>query len=56
MRTIITAALLLLLLISPAAAEDQITFSGNESSIVLRDGRENVVLSSGASVSVGSLG
>lgn len=55
MRTIITAVLLLLLLISPAAAEDQITFSGNESSIVLRDGRENVVLSSGASVSVGSL-
>ena len=34
---------------------ESITFSGGESSIVLRDGRENVVLSGGASVSVGTL-
>ncbi len=54
MKKAILAILMLSAAISISAA-DQITFSGNESSIVLRDGRESVALSSGASVSVGSL-
>ena len=46
--------ILSIFLISSAYA-DSITFSGGESSVVLRDGRENVVLSNGASVTVGSM-
>ena len=34
---------------------DEISFSGGSSSIVLREGKENVVLSDGASVTVGSM-
>ena len=34
---------------------DSISFSGGESSIVLRNGRESVVLSDGASVTVGTM-
>ena len=53
MRRIMTAVLLL------AAASclfaDSISFSGGESSVVLRDGRESVVLSDGASVTVDSM-
>ena len=46
--------LLMLLSVFPLLA-DSITFSGGESSVVLRDGRENVVLSGGASVTVESM-
>ena len=38
-----------------ANANDEISFSGGSSSIVLREGRENVVLSDGATVTVGSM-
>ena len=55
MRKALVSMLIYLLAITTVTASDQITFSGNESSIVLRDGRESVVLSEGASVSVGSL-
>ncbi len=49
------AAIILLLLIPSLLFADNITFSGGESSIVLRNGRENVVLSEGATVTVGSM-
>ena len=38
-----------------AEASEEISFSGGSSSIVLREGRENVVLSDGATVTVGSM-
>ncbi len=38
-----------------AAESEEISFTGGRSSIVLREGKENVVLSDGASVSVGSM-
>ncbi len=47
--------ILSLVLSSTLLFADNITFSGGSSSVVLRDGRENVVLSEGASVAVGSM-
>ena len=47
--------ILSLVLSSTLLFADNITFSGGSSSVVLRDGRENVVLAEGASVAVGSL-
>ena len=47
--------ILSLVLSSTLLFADNITFSGGSSSVVLRDGRENVVLSEGASVTVGSM-
>ena len=52
-RAILILALSVALLASAAA--DEIAFSGGSSSIVLREGRENVILSDGASVTVGSM-
>ena len=52
-KTVLFIALSLMLL--SLHAEDTISFSGGSSSIVLREGRESVVLSDGASVSVGSM-
>ncbi len=53
MRAMIILAALIAAL-QPLAA-DSIEFSGGESSVVLRDGRESVVLSGSASVRVGSM-
>ena len=47
--------ILFLLLSASMLFADNITFSGGTSSIVLRNGRENVVLSDGAAVTVGSM-
>ena len=47
--------ILFLLLSASMIFADNITFSGGTSSIVLRNGRENVVLSDGAAVTVGSM-
>ena len=52
-RAILILALSVALLASAAA--DEIAFNGGSSSIVLREGRENVILSDGASVTVGSM-
>ena len=52
-RAILILALSVALLASAAA--DEIAFSGGSSSIVLREGRENVILSDGSSVTVGSM-
>ena len=48
-------ALIALIVLPALLFADNITFSGGTSSIVLRDGRENVVLSGGASVTVESM-
>ena len=49
-------ALIIMMLLLPAFIfADTISFSGGESSVVLRNGRENVELSKGASVTVGSM-
>ena len=48
-------ALTALIVLPALLFADNITFSGGTSSIVLRDGRENVVLSGGASVTVESM-
>lgn len=56
MKTLITIIALIFCISSLFGAdESQISFSGGQSSIVLREGRENVVLSDGATVKVGSL-
>ena len=55
MRRMILILTLSMALLSTVAADDTISFNGGSSSIVLRDGRENVVLSDGASVDVGSM-
>ena len=47
--------IIFLLLLPAFLFADNITFSGGESSVVLRNGRENVVLSDGAAVTVGSM-
>ena len=48
-------ALMLMLLSAAALLADSISFSGGTSSVVLRDGRESVVLSEGASVAVDTM-
>ena len=55
MRRMILILTLSMVLLSTVAADDTISFNGGSSSIVLREGRENVVLSDGASVDVGSM-
>ncbi len=55
MRRMILILTLSMALLSTVAADDTISFNGGSSSIVLREGRENVVLSDGASVDVGSM-
>ena len=55
MRRAILILILSIAAISLAADDDTIAFNGGSSSIVLREGRENVVLSDGASVTVGSM-
>lgn len=55
MRKAILTILMLAYALAAISSADTITFNGGDSSIVLRNGRERVVLSSGASVSVGSL-
>lgn len=55
MRRMILILALSMALLAAAAADDTISFNGGSSSIVLREGRENVVLSDGASVDVGSM-
>lgn len=47
--------MIILIFSSSLLFSDNITFSGGTSSIVLRDGRENVILSDGASVSVDTM-
>ena len=55
MKKMLLSLCLCSFLLLPLPAEDQIIFSGNTSSMVLRNGREHVVLSDGAEISVGSL-
>ena len=55
MRRAILILILSIAAVSLAADDDTIAFNGGSSSIVLREGRENVVLSDGASVTVGSM-